>query len=200
MTLYSGSIIGTRLFQNLRSKRANLNSQIDRLFALWQAVNPTQDGIKPSHWFEDLTDPRWAEMTENTPLYPFRKAVSPEKAYWNSNDSRYTKTFGYSYPDIESGKDAKQIRETFKARYAWSRLLEPTEYGPCPNDMLPLDLSKAQVYQYIAASPLYNQVQKAVAAGAFKDVEATESVRAAWQAGPKSDVAKEWFIDVVIEG
>lgn len=50
---------------------------------------------------------------------------------WNSNDSQWTKKFGYTYPDIdglETGNAAK-VRQNFKERYELARRLTTQARG-----------------------------------------------------------------------
>lgn len=125
-------------------------SQIDRLFAIWQTVNPT-------HWFNELPSSQRA-LADDT-LLPFRKyplSTDNKSRYWTSNEARDTEVFGYTYPDIadKKTKSADQLRADFAAKYGWSRRLTPFQhFGTPPADMQPLDLGKAQVYQYTSGVP-----------------------------------------------
>lgn len=132
--------------------------QIDRLFAIWQAVNP-------SRWFDDLP-PAQRPLADSSTL-PFRRApltTDPEKRYWTCNQARGLDVFGYTYPDVaDASKSPEQLRADFAARYGWSRRLTPFQsFGAPPADMLPLDLSKAQVYQYTSGSPAGNRFRPVV--------------------------------------
>ena len=66
-----------------------LNSNVDRLFAIWQAIHPKEQN--PKHWFKSPKDGR-------KELKPFRK----DKAgtYWNSDDVYDTTKLGYTYSDL----------------------------------------------------------------------------------------------------
>lgn len=126
--------------------------QIDRLFAIWQAVNP-------SHWFDELPTAGQRALADGN-LLPFRRAAAALKPtttsdgkprYWTPNQARDPEALGYTYPDVadKSSKSADQLRADFAARYGWSRRLTPFQrFGAPPADMLPLELSAAQVYQY----------------------------------------------------
>jgi len=64
------------------------HANVDRLFALWQAIYP--DEYLPTISSD-------GGPTENTELYPFRKT---ENEYWTSKSARDTKAFGYTYPEL----------------------------------------------------------------------------------------------------
>lgn len=125
------------------------DSQIDRLFAIWQAVNP-------EHWFDEL--PSSQRALADDILLPFRKdplTTDKKSRYWTSNQARDPEVLGYTYPDIaDKKKSVDQLRTDFAAKYGWSRRLTPFQhFGQPPADMQPLDLSKAQVYQYTSGVP-----------------------------------------------
>lgn len=125
------------------------HSQIDRLFAIWQTVNP-------GHWFNELPSSQRALAEDN--LLPFRRyplSTDKRSRYWTSNQAQDYEVLGYTYPDIaDKKKSADQLRADFAAKYGWSRRLTPFQhFGTPPADMQPLDLGKAQVYQYTSAVP-----------------------------------------------
>lgn len=98
--------------------------------------------MHPNDWF--TADEK---ATEKADLLPFRVAKDASgQTFWNSTTSRYLEAFGYTYPDIVGS--AEQVRAKFKEHYEWSVRTVRKPYGQPPADMLPLDLSKAQVYQY----------------------------------------------------
>lgn len=126
-------------------------SQIDRLFAIWQSVNP-------DHWFNELPSSKHALADDD--LLPFRKyplsfSIDQTSRYWTSNEAKDTEVLGYTYPDIaDKKKSADQLRADFAAKYGWSRRLTPFQhFGTPPANMQPLDLGKAQLYQYTSAVP-----------------------------------------------
>lgn len=130
-------------------------SQIDRLFAIWQSVNST-------HWFDELshTAPEGKippSELHTASLIPFRKSPltkNPDERYWTPDTAKDTKTFGYTYPDIRDGASVDEIRDTFAQNYGWSRQLTPfQQFGQPPAEMMPLDLSGAQVYSYTKDVP-----------------------------------------------
>ena len=55
------------------------------------------------------------------------------------------KTFGYSYADV----DVANPQQNFDNKYGWSiRWNRGDSFGKCPTDMLPFDMTKAQIYQF----------------------------------------------------
>ena len=72
---------------------------VDRLFALWDAINPNQSFTSLNDGFGTYTiNPNTLE-TVSTPLKPFS---SDDIGQWyTSTTSRSTSTFGYTYPEID---------------------------------------------------------------------------------------------------
>lgn len=66
-----------------------MNSNVDRLFAIWQAIHPKK--AAPQYWFENPEDGR-------KELKPFRKDEAG--TYWNSDDVYDTTKLGYTYSDL----------------------------------------------------------------------------------------------------
>ena len=121
--------------------------QIDRWFAIWQAVHPNS-------WMSN----------DQANLLPFRTAKSPEK-FWNSHGSKSTQDFGYTYPDLVG--NATQVETAFKNHYSWSvRTASHPTIGTPPADMTPLDLSQAQVFQYTQAAGVSDRAINLMAAAA----------------------------------
>ena len=120
--------------------------QIDRWFAIWQATHPTS-------WFSN----------DQGNLLPFRTSKNPAK-FWTSRGSVPTQGFGYTYPDLVG--NATQVQNAFTTNYAWSvRTASHPKFGTPPTNMAPLDLSKAQVFQYTAA-PVADRAVNLMAAAA----------------------------------
>lgn len=181
---------------------------MDRLFAIWQAANP-------SHWFNDL--PSSQRGLSGDGLLPFRKypLATGKNRYWTSDQARDPEVFGYTYPDIaDKSRTAEQLRTAFAAKYGWSRRLTPFQhFQPPPADMQPLDLSKAQVYQYTSGVPSASRFRPLTAALKKEDLPRTQqllSLSAAvpnLQGVPKAQaplvgnekVSHEWYIDAIVE-
>ncbi|KAJ5253116.1 hypothetical protein N7489_003526 [Penicillium chrysogenum] len=73
---------------------------IDRLFAIWQALNPDKwmDNIPADN--ATIRDSFGKEhiVNGNTPLQPFRRDA--EGNYWTPEGVRFTPNLGYSYPEL----------------------------------------------------------------------------------------------------
>jgi tyrosinase len=173
--------------------------QIDRLFAIWQACNPEV-------WFP--TDPgevdnltrRGVYWDPTEPLLPFRNktkdlANPKDKAgFWNSNASQSVKAFGYTYGDVE----ASPVLKTFEDNYSWfTRKNRGDKFQPCPSNMRPLDMTKAQIFQFSAAElkesaiPTAKAVAQTVISGATKVMAAAPVKRMAAKAAPQSVLKNE---------
>lgn len=72
------------------------HANIDRLFALWQVINPNSYLTNSSSQFPNA----------NTPLYPFRRT---QTEYWTSESVRATTAFGYTYPEQNNATEASVI-------------------------------------------------------------------------------------------
>ena len=117
--------------------------QIDRWFAVWQAIHPDQ-------WFEKSD-----RALETSDLLPFQ---ADDKTFWTSIGSntrehpysaRYCDDFGYTYADIQD-KKKDQAQTDFLKKYEWSlrRSEEKKVDVSLPDTMKLLDVSQAQVFQY----------------------------------------------------
>ena len=145
--------------------------QIDRLFAIWQKINPTS-------WFP--TDAREIRSISNAyfnpkePLMPFRSVKNGEvgtlgdNGWWTCDTSRSTNTFGYSYADT----DVADPMQNFNQKYGWSiRWNQGDQFGQCPAEMLPYKTTDAQIFQFGQADldPSRPSIMKSV-------VQAAESI------------------------
>jgi tyrosinase len=82
----------------------NIHSNVDRLFSIWQALNPQSYTINkqtPDGTFVITAD---SIETATTPLAPFNDASGSK--YWNSEGVRQTETFNYAYPETQKWKFA----------------------------------------------------------------------------------------------
>ncbi|KAK6516199.1 hypothetical protein TWF506_006109 [Arthrobotrys conoides] len=79
------------------------HTNIDRLFAMWQAVNRDNANayIKPTDKFKStygtFAIQRNSDISSTSPLPPFRKASGNN--FYTSDDVKSTKAFGYAYPE-----------------------------------------------------------------------------------------------------
>ncbi|KAK6535582.1 hypothetical protein TWF694_002037 [Orbilia ellipsospora] len=72
------------------------HTNIDRLFAMWQSVNPDAYDLSGTAGFGTFSLSPGTEENLNTPLTPFHQSGS---AYFTSATSGKTQTFGYAYPE-----------------------------------------------------------------------------------------------------
>jgi len=77
-------------------------SNVDRLFALWQAIHPDgRDSFVTAQPTESgtFTTAVGSTETETSPLTPFYNAAD---SFWTSDGVRSTLTLGYAYPETQS--------------------------------------------------------------------------------------------------
>jgi hypothetical protein len=72
---------------------------VDRLFAIWQALNPTSYTINKHAGDGTFVINRSSIETATTPLAPFADASGSK--YWTSEGARQTTTFNYAYPETQ---------------------------------------------------------------------------------------------------
>ncbi|KAH8588949.1 hypothetical protein B0O99DRAFT_524064 [Bisporella sp. PMI_857] len=75
------------------------HSNVDRLFAMWQAIYPDVYLLPQVDNTGTFTIPIGSIDTETTPLTPF--TTGDGQTTYTSLSSRYLKDFGYSYPEIQ---------------------------------------------------------------------------------------------------
>lgn len=76
-----------------------MNSNVDRLFAIWQALNPTSWTIREPTEQGNFVTQAGSIETSTTPLTPFIDASGSK--YWTSEGVRLTETFNYAYPETQ---------------------------------------------------------------------------------------------------
>lgn len=74
------------------------HTNVDRLFALWEAVNPASFLAPAVDTTGTFTIPIGTNDTVSSPLTPF--TVGDGTTPFTSTSSRFTKDFGYAYPEI----------------------------------------------------------------------------------------------------
>ncbi|KAG8960488.1 hypothetical protein FRC00_000212, partial [Tulasnella sp. 408] len=80
------------------------HANVDRMFALWQAINPDVWVTEGGGALGTFTLPASTRQNTDTDLTPFWNGVD---TYWDSTDSReYQTKLGYTYPEFE-GLDIK---------------------------------------------------------------------------------------------
>ncbi len=106
----SGFITGTPLFTprfqphqiligNQFADVSLLKSNVDRLFAIWQAINPTSYTIDETTETGNFVTVAGSVETSSTPLTPFVDASGSN--YWTAETVRQTETFNYAYPETQ---------------------------------------------------------------------------------------------------
>lgn len=76
------------------------HTNIDRLFAMWHALNPsTSNWVTPHGSTGTLTNPPGSIEDINTALTPFWKTTT---TFWTSNDVRESTVLGYAYTETQS--------------------------------------------------------------------------------------------------
>jgi tyrosinase len=93
---------------------------IDRLFAIWSAINPDSYVVPQVNDIGTYAEGPGATEDVNTPLWPFRR--DSQGRFHTAATARNTKSFGYSYPEIvdwgvTTTQLASNVRLTFKALY-----------------------------------------------------------------------------------
>jgi tyrosinase len=94
------------------------HAQIDRLFAMWQILNPDTYVVPEPATYATFTTSAGETQDINTPLTPFYKDFSG--AFWTSADARTTEIFGYTYPETSSSTGIglqKQVITAINALY-----------------------------------------------------------------------------------
>ncbi|KAF7188991.1 Tyrosinase [Pseudocercospora fuligena] len=73
---------------------------VDRIFAMWQALNPNQYGASQVAPHSTWTIAQGSTQNAQSPLTPFKKA---DGSFWNTNDVRSTTSaFKYTYPEFSN--------------------------------------------------------------------------------------------------
>lgn len=114
LILSSGCTTGKSATTRCSLKETNLESNIDRILAIWQVLNPDSwfDG-----YYQDLARPTYVARQgtredESTHLYPFAKATDPRGprhwTYWESRDLREVAALGYTYTQIPTDAEAHE--------------------------------------------------------------------------------------------
>ncbi|KAI4202482.1 MAG: hypothetical protein LQ350_002565 [Teloschistes chrysophthalmus] len=118
--------------------QANAASNVDRLFALWQAVYPEANVSPQINDVGTYTNDPGKSEDGNTPLTPFHSDDSGN--FWTSSKVWSTKTFGYAYPEIiDWGVNRSQLTTNVKARL--NALYNPT--GSIPQRSVSTDGSSS---------------------------------------------------------
>ncbi|KAI0509078.1 tyrosinase [Xylaria bambusicola] len=123
---------------------------IDRLFALWQTINPgkwfTSD---TQRFFDQKIVGSGSLITNKTPLRPFHKDTSG--TYWTPDDTLDWFKLGYTYPELPTGKETPaQILKIVNEDYGITRkealMLAQSASDPLPGFEVLSD--GARMYDY----------------------------------------------------
>lgn len=74
------------------------HTNIDRLLAMWQAINPQSYILPTVNAFGSYAEPRGFVDDGDSNLFPFHSDNGT--GFWTSNKVRSTQTFGYAYRDV----------------------------------------------------------------------------------------------------
>lgn len=74
------------------------HTNIDRLFAMWQAINPQAYVVPTINTFGTYAEPKGFVDTADSNLLPFHSDSGTR--FWTSNGVRSTRVFGYAYQDV----------------------------------------------------------------------------------------------------
>lgn len=135
----------------------NLHSQVDRLWAFWQAFHPKE-------WFPK---PQVGQLAENhKDLLPFYKSRSgPGKGiFYSSDDSKATEPFGYVYDDFVGidPSDIPALRKQIDNKYTWaSRTPAHPNFTEPPSNMLPLKVRSTYFFSQETTNGSANFSRKA---------------------------------------
>lgn len=119
---------------------------VDRIFAIWQALHP--NAWFPSAGRDSRGRPLKPENEKDLlPFYKFICDLGP--IYYDSDWARDTERLGYTYPDLDGLASPRAIWSGVYNRYIWSvRRSSSSRFSRPPSDMMPLNLNRAQVFQY----------------------------------------------------
>ncbi|KAK1465698.1 hypothetical protein CMEL01_11690 [Colletotrichum melonis] len=87
------------------------HTNIDRLFAIWQACNPGKY-VTPQQSLENtVVRARGSPEDADSPLTPFARSVAADgtQEFWTSAQVKDTKVFGYIYPETQSVFNSKKL-------------------------------------------------------------------------------------------
>lgn len=102
--ILAASCVSQQLLETIGMTTKQTHSNVDRLFALWQAQNPdarlepTNVGSAGNVFVADDTT-----VDGDTPLLPFRRNPG---SFWTTNEAMDWRLFGYDYPETQLGNGA----------------------------------------------------------------------------------------------
>ncbi|KAI1006701.1 hypothetical protein K3495_g1516 [Podosphaera aphanis] len=89
------------------------HANVDRLFALWQVLNPDSYIESQEYEYGNYVIPPNSIVDANTPLQPFRNQANNQ--WWTSESSRHISTFSYTYPELQGSQTPEQLKANVTA-------------------------------------------------------------------------------------
>lgn len=156
-----------------------LHTNIDRMTAIWQALNPDSWVTNHSNPTATFTSDAGAYADEDTPLHPFHRNTAGD--FWTSASVRDHTIFGYTYPELVGlSEDDTLVRRVNRlygdnatSQFTW-KLGDPIPLSTTPGNGYTLNERRSIIvsspqkgkyhYQYFANI----RVQKSGAEGGYK--------------------------------
>jgi tyrosinase len=117
---------------------------VDRLFAIWQAINPGNYVVPETNATGTWTESSNTQEDVNTPLKPFQS--DPTGNFWTPTDVVKTSTFQYAYPETQEWKFQTNASYQANVRTAINNLYSgsspSTLFG---NQLVALPITRHQV-------------------------------------------------------
>nr|AXF50753.1 tyrosinase [Inonotus obliquus] len=154
------------------------HANVDRLLSLWQALNPTLWVVPGSSADGSFTLPPGQQIDVSTDLTPFH---IDDMTFWTSANSRDTKSFGYTYPEINTSADPDELKQ--QVTRAVTEL-----YGP------QFDVSGGA--QSVATATISSGSKSAVASNPLTNPGHQEAARASNPGYPSK--YQDWFVTVTV--
>ena len=111
---------------------------------IWQYINSNT-------WFSESKQRLW----------PFRAQPGNADAnFWDSDAARQAVSMGYNYPDVSGSPSVEGLKQDFARRYRWSENDSNGIPMNCPPDMLPVDVTSAQVFKKPDSDSMINGFTK----------------------------------------
>jgi tyrosinase len=98
------------------------HANMDRQFAMWQALNPQSYVVPTTNIFGTYAVPKGSVETADSNLLPFRSDNGTE--FWTSNGVRSTRVFGYAYREVVDWNTAQAALASNVREYV-NRLYNP---------------------------------------------------------------------------
>ena len=128
---------------------ANSSSNVDRLYAIWQRLNPDEITFQQDLSETTFTEPRWYRQDQTSPLLPFLRINNPDIPraikFWTTADVLNVNIFGYSYAELDL--TLPQLNAHINTRYGWlTPGVEEMRPPPRIKTGFPVDFGENHVY------------------------------------------------------